>query len=170
MSADVINDAASVPSDSHNELSGSRSPVVQWIQIALITLLIGCTFFGIGWWRSGGMSTSLAYLQGERLIFQPANIIIENAKSGETVERTVVVKNLSNKTITLLGSQKSCGCITLNQFPIEIKPHGKFELKLKIGIPKKAEPIDNFVKIFTDLEGMVSVTINVSGNVKSPVD
>jgi len=166
VSTDVNKDAEVVPTDSSVGPVDSRSPLVQWIQIAVLTLLIGCTFLGIGWWRSGGMATSWAYLQGERLIFTPANIIIDNAKPNEVIERTVLVRNLSNETVTLLGSQKSCGCITLNDFPIEIKPHQRYELTIKIDIPKKPEPIDNFVKVFTDLEGMASVTIKVSGNVK----
>ena len=166
MSTDVNKGAEVVPTDSSVGPVDSRSPLVQWIQIAVLTLLIGCTFLGIGWWRSGGMATSWAYLQGERLIFTPANIIIENAKPGDTVERTIVVKNLSSKTVTLIGSQESCGCITLNDFPIKIKPHSQFDLRLKIGIPNKAEGFDNFVKVFTDMEGMLSVEINITGNLK----
>ncbi len=166
MSADVINDETSVPTDSREQQAGSRSPLIQWIQIALITLLIGCIFFGIGWWRSGGMATSFAYLQGERLIFTPANIIIENAKPGETVERTVVVKNLSSKTITLLGSQKSCGCITLNEFPIEISPGARVEIVIKINTDIDATSLENEIKIYTDHDGLSTVIINISGNVK----
>jgi len=163
---DVNKDAEVVSTDSSVGPVDSRSPLVQWIQIAVLTLLIGCTFLGIGWWRSGGMATSWAYLQGERLIFTPANIIIENAKPNEVIERTVLVRNLSNETVTLLGSQKSCGCITLNVFPIEIKPHHKQELIIKIATPKKPEKFENFVKIFTDLQGMTSVTIEVTGTAK----
>jgi len=166
MSTDIIKEVKAVPPDSSGEQGASRNSIAQWLQIAVLTLLIGCFFFGIGWWRSGDMAASLAYLQGERLIFTPANLIIEDAKPGEVVERTVVVKNLSNKTITLLGSQKSCGCITLDQFPIKIKPHQKHELKIKIATPKKPEKFENFVKVFTDWDGIFLATIIISGNCK----
>jgi len=166
MSADIINEGETVPPGSSSGQADSRSPVIQWIQITVLTLLVGCIFFGIGWWRSGAMATSWAYLQGERLLFTPANIIIENAKPGEVVERTIVVKNLSDKTITLLGSQESCGCITLQKFPIEISAGKKHEILIKINIDNDATSLENNIKIYTDHDGLATVTINISGNVK----
>jgi len=166
MSTDVNKDAEVVSTDSSVGPVDSRSPLVQWIQIAVLTLLIGCTFLGIGWWRSGGMATSWAYLQGERLIFTPANIIIENAKPNEVIERTVLVRNLSNETVTLLGSQKSCGCITLNDFPIEIKPYDRYKIHLIISMPEKNTSIEHEIKFFSDDQGYGMNLVTVTGNVK----
>ena len=74
--------------------------------------------------------------------------------------------NLSSRPLTLLGSQPSCGCISLDDFPIVVpagKPH---VLTLKIGVSDKPEPFEYFVKFFSDDPGFSPVVVTVSGSVQ----
>ncbi|MGE0377603.1 MAG: DUF1573 domain-containing protein [Planctomycetaceae bacterium] len=118
-----------------------------------------------GWarWQTGSFSLVWPYLQGERLLFDPQHVVIDNAPAGTIVERSVRVLNRSSTDVTLLGSQPSCGCITLDEFPIKISPGPEHLLKLKIGIPSQPGPFEHTVKVFSNEEEARQFVITLSG-------
>jgi hypothetical protein len=122
----------------------------------------------VGWarWQTGSFSLVWPYLQGERLLFDPLHVVIDNAPAGTIVERSIRVLNRSFSDVKLVGSQPSCGCITLNEFPVVIPAGGDYTLTLKIGIPDEPGSFEHTVKLFTDAAGYGPVIALVSGSAK----
>ncbi|MGE4002613.1 MAG: DUF1573 domain-containing protein [Planctomycetaceae bacterium] len=121
-----------------------------------------------GWarWQAGSFSLVWPYLQGERLLFDPLHVVIEGVPGGTIVERTVRVLNRSSSDVKLLGSQQSCGCITLDEFPISIPVGGHYDLLIRFGVPVDSGEFDHTVKVFCDCDGYDAVTLTVSGAVQ----
>ncbi len=125
--------------------------------------LFAALFVGWAWYQTGTLSLIAPYLKGERLLFDPLHVVIDNAPAETVVERTVHVLNRTSSPVTLLGSQPSCGCITLNRFPVEIPAGQGYELQLKVGIPSASGRFEHTIKMFTTHQGSRSYVITVSG-------
>jgi hypothetical protein len=85
--------------------------------------------------------------------------------AGKIIDRHIRVVNLSSSPLTLTGAQQSCGCITLNEFPITIHPGGEQRLELKIGVSRKPGPFTEAIKVFSDDQGSSSFVVKVTGSV-----
>ncbi len=136
------------------------------IQVAVLSVLLAVALSGFAWWRTGSAELVWPWLRGERLVFQPTRIDFGQVPKAQILQRQIRVVNLSSKPLTLLGSQPSCGCISLDEFPIMV-PAGKAHvLTLKIGTPEKAGSFEHFIKFFSDDQGYSSVVVTVSGVVQ----
>ena len=135
------------------------------IQVAVIFVLLAVALSGFAWWRTGSAELVWPWLRGDRLVFQPTRIDFGQVPKTQILERQLRVINLSSKPLTLLGSQPSCDCISLDEFPIVVpagKPH---VLTLKIGIPEKSGSFEHFIKFFSDDQDYSSVLVTVTGSV-----
>ncbi len=154
---------------SPDALSASASPR-RWARPLAETVgwigLFAALFAGWAWYQTGTLSLIAPYLKGERLLFDPLHVVIDNAPAETIVERSVRVTNLASGDAKLVGSQVSCGCITLDVFPITIPVGATHDLKLKIGVPSASGPFEHTVKIFSDFEGYDSIVLTVSGSVE----
>lgn len=99
-------------------------------------------------------------------MFQPTRIDFGQVPPNQTLEREIRVVNLASRSVTLLGSQPSCGCISLDEFPIVIAAGKSHLLKLKIAIPSKLGSFEHFMKFFSDASGHSSVIVTVNGFVQ----
>lgn len=116
-------------------------PQSRWrglLEIALLACLFTSVIVGWAWWTTGSYSLVWPYLQGQRLLFDPLEVVINDASPGSTIERSVRVVNLTGTKVTLLGSRQSCGCITLDEFPIEIENGDLYQVKLRFIIPPES--------------------------------
>jgi hypothetical protein len=121
---------------------------------------------GFAWWQSGSLDLAWPYLLGQRLVFLPPDIECGLVPAGEVLERQIRVANLSSSPITLTGAQQSCGCITLNEFPLVIGPRQEERLDLKIGVSSKPGPFEQAIKVFSDDRGSSSVVNKVTATVQ----
>jgi len=129
-------------------------------------LLIVTAVVGYARWRTESAELVLPWLQGQWLLFAETRIELGNVEKKETIERQIRVANLSAQPLTLLGSQKSCGCISMDEFPIEIQAGEDYPLQLKIGTSDKSGPFEHAIKFFMDESGHSAVTVTVTGKVK----
>lgn len=106
------------------------------------------------------------WLRGERLLFEPTRVVLGDVPKSEIIERQLRVVNLSSHPLTLLGSQPSCGCISLDDFPIVVPPGQEHHLKLMLGTSAKTGPFEYFIKFFSDEPGYTSVVVTISGSVQ----
>jgi len=134
------------------------------LQVSGIALLLTCILVGHALWRTGSMALVWPYLAGQRLLFEPTHLNLGSIPKGmQVVEREVRVVNTAAKDLRLLGSQKSCGCIALDEFPIGI-PAGKERLlRLKIAMPREPVPFEHSIKFFSDDPAKSSVVVTVAG-------
>ncbi len=133
------------------------------IQITGIVLLLGAVVVGYARWRTGSVAHVLPYLAGERLLIEPMHLDLGDVPKGEVIERELRVFNLGSQSLKLLGSQRSCGCVAMDEFPIVIPGGADCTLKLRIGMSNKSGPFAHTIKLFSDNPGRMSVIITVTG-------
>jgi hypothetical protein len=86
-----------------------------------------------GYWQFGSLASTLAYLNGERLLVDPATPSFGVAKRGEERDVQVTIRNRTGKDVKILGAKSTCGCMVMaEQFPISIANAGQQELTIHI--------------------------------------
>jgi len=135
-------------------------------QIAGILAVIATALFGFAWVRTGSLDLAWPCLRGQRLVFLPPEIDCGVVPAGKIIDRHIRVVNLSSSPLTLTGAQQSCGCITLNEFPVVIGPGTEQRLDLKIGVSRKPGPFTESIKVFSDDQGSSSFVVQVTGLVE----
>ena len=134
-------------------------------QVAMICVLWAVGMFGFAWWQTGSAELAWPWLRGDRLVFEPMRIDFGQVPKAQVLERQLRVANLSSRPLTLLGSQPSCQCISLDEFPIVLPAGQPHVLTLKIGTPDKSGAFEHFIKFFSDDPSSSSVVVTVTGSV-----
>ncbi len=144
--------------------AGRRSGTLLFvIQVTAIALLLGAVVVGFARWRTGSMGLVWPYLAGQRLLVEPTHLDLGDVGRGEALERELRILNLGSKPLKLVGSQNSCGCIAMDDFPIEIAGGGKRSLRLGIGTPVEPSEFEHTVKLFSSERGYSVVVVTISG-------
>ena len=112
---------------------------------------------------AGSMGRVWPYLAGQRLLIEPMHLELGDVGKGKSLERELRVLNLGSKPVKLVGSQSSCGCMSLDDFPIEVPGGGELSLRLGIGTPSKPSVFEHTVKLFSSERGYSVVVVTVSG-------
>lgn len=136
------------------------------IRVAAIALLLGAALAGFARWRTGSMGRVWPYLAGQRVFIEPMPVDLGDVEKSSVLERELRVLNLGSRPLTLLGSQRSCGCISLDDFPIVVPARGGCTLNLEISMSNKSGPFRHTIKFFSDAPAHLSVVVPVSGIVQ----
>lgn len=134
-------------------------------QVVAMSALFVVGLSGFAWWQTGSVELVWPWLRGDRLVFEPTRIDFGEVPKTQFLEKQIRVVNLSSKPLTLLGSQQSCGCISLDEFPIAVPAGKSHHLTLKIGTPEKSGSFEHTVKFFSDEPSSSVVVVTVSGSV-----
>jgi hypothetical protein len=147
-----------------------RAPVIRW-RIVQRVLALALIFLGIvfGWAYLQTRSAALVIplLSGERLLVEPTAISLGQQKPRAVSERNVRIVNLTSDKVTVLGAERSCGCITMDDFPLLIPAGESREVHLKIHINRDSGEYDESVKFFTDYSEMRAFEVTVRAAVGS---
>ena len=150
---EITSAAVAAPEITVTKVAASSRSFPLIVQVAAITVLLEVALLGFAWWRTGSSKLVWPWLRGDRVVFAPTRIDFGEVPQKQILERQIRVVNLSSKSVTLLGFQPSCRCISLDEFPIVVpagKPH---LLTLKIGTPEKSGAFEHVVKFFSDEAG-----------------
>ncbi len=136
------------------------------LQVSGITLLFVCLLGGYARWQTGSLALVWPYLAGQRLLFEPTRIGLGDIPQGtQSVEREVRVINSGSKPLRVLGGQRSCACVALDEFPILIPAGDEARLRLGIGMPREPMAFEYFIKFFSDESGFSPVVITIRGSI-----
>jgi len=135
------------------------------IQVAAIALLLGSALIGFVRWRTGSMGRVWPYLVGQRLLIEPTDLDLGDGEREGVLERELRVLNLAPRPLMLLGAQRSCGCITLDEFPIVVPAGEERHLRLRIGMPGTPMSFEHSIRFFSDEPGGSSVVVTIRGSV-----
>lgn len=148
---------------------GHYSRTVSFVlQVFGITLVLAAVVVGFARWQTGSNENVWPYLQGQRLFIYPTHIDLGEVATGGAaeIEKVVRVVNLSSNDLTLVGSQASCGCVALEQFPIVIAAQGEHRLRMRILVSGKEGSFNQRIKVFSDDRGYTSTTISVAATIR----
>lgn len=135
-------------------------------QVLAIAVIMLSSVFCYGTWRTGSINLVWPWLMGRELLFSPMCIELGDVSETPVVETKIRVINVSAKRLSVLGSQRSCVCIGLDEFPVEIAPGETRDLRIKIGTAKTAGRFEHRVRFFVNDGRYTEVEVKVTGDVR----
>ena len=133
------------------------------IQVVMITTIMFAMLLGYGRWHTGSYDLIWPWLMDRQLVFSPMQIQLGNVSPSQLIEKQIRVSNVSSRQLSIVGSQKSCGCIGLDEFPIEIAGGKSENLRIRIAAGKAAGKFEHHVKFFTNSSSGNVVVFTVTG-------
>ena len=135
------------------------------LQVLAIALIFLGLILGWAWFQAGSPTLMAPYLRGECLLVEPTTITLGHQDKLTVIDRTVRLVNRTSHDVAVLGAQKSCGCIALDEFPLTVKSGESRELKMQVGMPYEAGAFEKSVKFFTDDEDLSIFVVKVAATV-----
>jgi len=160
-STDSVAIDSSQPDVVPNRIHSSR--VSSPMQVVMIAMIMLAMLFGYGRWRTGSFHMVWPWLMGRQLVFSPIQIELGSLSPNQMIEKQIRVNNVSSTQLSILGSQKSCGCIGLDEFPIEIDGGESQDLRIRIVAGKTAGEFEHHVKFFTNSSSGNVEVVTVAG-------
>lgn len=68
--------------------------------------------------------------RGEICVVTPSLINLGDRQVGDVVETSALVRNITNRPVTIESASTTCGCVTTEKLPITIQPHESRDFKL----------------------------------------
>ncbi|HUE13088.1 MAG TPA: hypothetical protein VMR25_02885 [Planctomycetaceae bacterium] len=131
---------------------------------AIPIVLLGITA-GWAYFRSGSWVLVLPYLSGERLLVEPTTVRLGEQKPGTVAEFQVRVLNATPGDVRLLGAQKTCSCITVDDLPLLIPAGHSLELQFQVHIASTTGVMRHSVKFFTDYPDLRTFPVTIQASV-----
>lgn len=132
-------------------------------QALIVSFLLLSSVLGWAYLRTGSAALIPRFLNGEQLLVDPMIISLGAQEKGATAECSLRVVNATRGEVTLVGAQRSCACITVDQFPLSIPPGRSRELQLVLHVGVHSGQFEESVKFFTDYAGLQAFAVRVSG-------
>lgn len=145
----------------------SKSRQFSWnpaMQYAVAGLLVVSTITAYGRWQSGSWHCVVPYLLGSDVVIFPSSVDLGDISGKRIVEFDITATNLASEEIQLQGCQKSCGCLTVDEFPVMLQPAVSHKLRIKIGEPRKAEDFSHTLTFFTSSDRSPAIVVKVVGS------
>ncbi len=120
-----------------------------------------------GYIQFGSLPIALAYLQGSRMIVDPATLPVGAGRAGEQQQVEVRVANLTDSPIRLLGASSSCGCTLIEgQLPCVIPCQEVKSLALRVTFVAGLErDFTHRIQLYSDSGAPGALEVRVSGRV-----
>lgn len=143
----------------------------QYKVFAIQSAGIGALFVGIvvGWayWQAGSAAFILPYLHGERFVIRPTQFVFDDVKPGSTVKAALHIANLSGSEVRLIGAEKSCSCLTLEDLPIRVASGQQRDLTVEYAIgPGARGEGQQSVTFYTDSSDAPTITVRLRAIVR----
>jgi hypothetical protein len=164
----ALTDNAAVPALSQGTSLKAQTPsrFSSTVQVVMMALLMLGIVIGYGRWRTGSLDLVWPWIVGQQLLFSPSNINLGAVPANQIIEKQIRVLNVSSAPLSLLGSQKTCNCIGLDEFPIEIAPEQTFVLRIRIRTEVKHGDFSHSIKIFCEGQAGSYLRVTINGSVQ----
>ncbi|MEW4531386.1 DUF1573 domain-containing protein [Maioricimonas sp. JC845] len=147
-------------------LQASRHRILA-LRVAILVPLALVVLFVAVYAVTGSSALVLPWLRGERVLVDPAVVHLGVLpRDAGVVDVRVRVVNLHSSPVRLLGAQRSCGCISLGRFPVEISSGEVQAIAMRVAVPERPETIDESVTLFANVSGVESLTVRIVGRVE----
>jgi hypothetical protein len=80
----------------------------------------------------GDIISSLAAINGSRVIAKTQTRELGEVLAGETLTTKFLLKNISSQPVGVIGAWADCGCITTSELPFVISPQSQVEFDVKV--------------------------------------
>jgi hypothetical protein len=144
------------------DIGAFRLPIaVSTIGIGTATALLILT--GVGMWACGSAPVALARLRGESLTFSPDQVDFGTVPAGQVVERSVEVRNWTDRPIRVIGGTSDCLYVTTVDLPLTISPGETRSLTIVMqSAPPKLGALMRYVELWTDYDEKRTIRLQVA--------
>jgi hypothetical protein len=150
-----------------NSLAGLLRPGLCLVA-GVAVILLG--FFLALWVTSPSLAAALTFLRGEALEVEPSVVDLGRGPQGETRDFSVIIRNPTDRPITVLGGEFSCRCMTTEDLPLCV-PAGESRLfTFQFQFLGKGGAFQYPVVLYTDDRTHTKVLCRVAGKVVEPSD
>jgi hypothetical protein len=145
--------------------------------VLLATVLAGAFLLSIlAIWQFGSITNGIAYLQGYSVVPEHSQISVGQVTSGERVNATLQLTNLSSQPVTVVGAQSNCGCIAYDDLPIELPPRSSVGIHSWFEAPRLDSPTElpressvrHLIRLFVNVESPPIVVTLLANIVPGP--
>lgn len=117
----------------------------------------------------GSPANFMSYLRGQSYVVTPVQLNFGKLKAEERKEQSLQFRNLTGHALSVVGATKSCSCISMSTFPIEIPPFGLQSIDLRLDASSIPGPIKQEVSLFVSgRDGTQEIAIPIIGGVNPP--
>jgi len=114
-------------------------------------------------YRTGSVFRVIPYLAGQRVFVEP-KIDFGKVSCGDVVTSTVEIVNRNSRPASVVGSRKSCGCISTEVLPVAIEAGATYSLKMELKVLAKATKFSYTVDLYiADGEVTLPYSLTLSG-------
>jgi hypothetical protein len=137
-----------------------------WIEL-IVVLFVACA--SLAWANSvfGSLRNTWLYACGMRLVTEPSGVMLGIVKGGETREATISVRNLTRSSVTILGVESSCTCLSSDKLPITIPPLSAAPLHLSMHFSESegTHRVTQIVTYHTTQRSQPEIKVSVTADV-----
>lgn len=141
----------------------ARSSRPFWVDVTAIAIVFSLAIFCFTWWKTNSLFHVLPYLRGQYLAIEPIEVNIGVVPAGTEVESIVRVSNFGSQSRTLVGSQRSCSCITLDELPVEIPAGEHRDINFVVSMPRKPSSFEHLFLLYTDAKDYSPLQVKIVG-------
>lgn len=98
-----------------------RPPFVRWGMRFSGVFILPVLFLAWSLLSYGSVAIGWAALRGDRVSLVPHTLDLGWVKAGETTHASLIVWNLTNHELSLIGGRTSCGCLQIDGLPVKIR-------------------------------------------------
>jgi hypothetical protein len=98
-------------------------------------VILGCAAWSLI--NFGSLRLGWLYASGARVLVDPSVVTIWNARPGERRVVYFQIRNLTTRSVEVLGLRKSCECISTDSLPLSLPPRGAKEVHVVLDLPKQ---------------------------------
>jgi hypothetical protein len=138
-------------------------PPLGYLGWFLGTLAVGSLVLSYSAYRAGSFTRALSFMMGQRLFVSETKIDLGEVVCGNEVEVMINLRNCGSEPISIAGMRQSCGCISLDSFPIEVEASSTHPVQIKIKVPKDQGEFTHTVEFYAVGQQLSSFQIFVSG-------
>ena len=132
--------------------ANTRGAIHRYRDWVMGTLFFVLLVLGYAAFRAGSVGRALPYLIGQRVFVEPV-INLGAVRCGDEVNVKVHVVNSGSGSVTVVGARKSCGCIGIEAFPVEVQAGCNYPLQLKFRVPESETKFVYSVELYIAEEG-----------------
>jgi hypothetical protein len=107
----------------------------------------------------------IARLRGDVVILPNGDVDMGSVPKGESRTLHIVVENISDEPVRLIGGTSSCSCTVIADLPQTIQPHSQLELRVAMRLTGEVGLFTHNFEWYTDCQHQPRVTGRLTGRV-----
>ena len=142
---------------------GLERPRARWaitLTLVVVGLLGSAAWARLGF---GSISAALAYLDGDHLVVDASSRSFGTTVAGGDPEVVFVLKNVSRRSVQIVGVSASCTCLIPSPVPLTIAAAAAAPFPVSVRTRQRSGPLREHLTLFMDDPTQPTLRLSISG-------